>query len=99
MGTQRPQVSKMLCVGLSSRECECLENIFHVFYCPLNNRCLLATNVVYQSTITADDDGHVENYIGSTQHWKTRYIQRDMPEMQGILPTDMQRQELPTFGS
>ena len=41
--------------------------------CPLNNRCLLATNVVYQSTITEDDDGHVESYIGSTQHWKTRY--------------------------
>ena len=26
-------------------------------------------------------------------------IQRDMPEMKGTPPTDMQRQDLPTFGS
>ena len=41
--------------------------------CPLNNRCLLATNVIYQSTIVRDEDGHVETYLGASQHWKTRY--------------------------
>ena len=41
--------------------------------CPLNNRCLLATNVIYQSTIVRDEDGHVETYLGASQAWKTRY--------------------------